>query len=264
MSIKQITAYDSLKMNDKSNIKGTSIEIKIAGTDITLFKRHNKVILPGAGFTARCHFDLPRDEVTPSYNTALGLENSVIETPSAKEKVYLFCVGTDGCGTEGSDVRVENYAKWISPDSLVGFRYPLLANDLTGSLREQYFGRKVVDGRAIYYFKTFDSAPVLYQRYVDGTAIDANVYDSDKTDEIETFVKLQLMISHEDCRDWFKQTTGINEARVNTVSLCTAWPKTFDGQIYYQDIRPLTKFNFPNEYLIDLTKGISVEYLLFY
>lgn len=261
---KRINAFDSQENRDKASVRKTSIEIKIPGTDIVLFKAKNKVILPGAGFTARCHFDLAREEITPSYNEALVLENSVVETPSSKEKVFLFCVGTDGCGREGSDIRTVDYSKWIAPESLVPFRYPLIADDLTGGERELYFGRKVIDDRVAYYFKAFESVPELIQKYTDGTIVDTDVYESEKTDEIETYVEIKLRVEPADCRDWFKQTTGINDARINTFSLCTAWAKVFDGQIYYQDIRPLTKYNISNEYLIDLTKGLDVCYHVYY
>ena len=262
---KPITIFDSNNLHDHAGvIKKTKIIATIPGTDIVLFSGSNKVILPGAGFTARSHFDLPRNEITPSYNSALNLENSVNETPGTKERVYLFCVGTDGCGREGSDVRTVNYAKWIAPSDLVPFRFPLEAEDLSGSQRDMYFGRKVIDGRIAYYFKRFESVPVFVQKYADGTIVDENVYESEKTDEIESYVELNLMIEPEDCREWFRETTGINDARISSFSLCTCWPKTFDGQIYYQDIRPLTKYNLSTEYLIDTSKGVSVKYCLYY
>lgn len=262
---KKINAFDQGKLDKEyANIKETDLILKIPGTDIVAFRGHNKVILPGAGFTARAHFDIPRNEITPSYNSALQLENSVTETPSSKEKVYLFCIGTDGCGKEGSDVRKVNYGKWIPPESLIPFRYPLESEDLSGSLRDIYFGRLLKDDRVAYYFKAFETVPVFTQKYTDGTVVDENVYDSSKTDEIESYIELKLKVEPDDCREWFKNTTGINDALVNTFSLCTCWAKTFNGQIYYQDIRPLTKYNIPNEYLIDLTKGLDISYLLFY
>lgn len=69
-------------------------------TNEIIFQARNKVILPGAAFTARKHFKLPGDEVTPSYNDALSLDNTVHETVSSEnlEKVYLFSVGIDGGG----------------------------------------------------------------------------------------------------------------------------------------------------------------------
>ena len=261
---KKINAFDLDEHKDHANVKSTDVEIKIPGTDIIVFRGHNKVILPGAGFTARGLFDIPRDEITPSYNSALNLENSVTEVPTSKEKCYLFCVGTDGCGREGSDVRSVNYARWTAPEDLVPFRYPLLVDDISGSAREKYYGRVIKDDRAAYYFKVFETVPTFTQRYTDGTVIDSDVYTSEKTDEIESFIELELMVEPDECREWFKQTTGINDAKINTFSLCTAWAKTIDGQIYYQDIRPLTKYNIPNEYLIDLTKGIQISYHLYF
>lgn len=264
---KKITAFEghSGLSHDEVSFRPIGVvEFKIPGTDIVLFRGYNKVILPGAGFTARCHFDIPRDEITPSYNSALSLENSVDETPTSKEKVFLFCVGIDGCGKEGSDIRTVNYSKWTAPENLVPFRYCIPSEDLTGSEREIYFGRVIKNDRVAYYFKTFETVPVFTQKYADGTIVDSGVYESEKTDEIESYVSLKLKIEPEDCRDWFKHTTGINDAKINTFSLCTAWAKNFNGQIYYQDIRPLTKYNISNENLIDLTKGIDITYTLYY
>ena len=77
-------------------------------------------------------------------------------------------------------------------------------------------------------------------------------------------ILLRLKVTKEDCRDFFVATTGINDARVNTISLLTAWSKEIGGVKYYQDIRPLTKLNFPNEPLIDLTKGLDIIYHIYY
>lgn len=267
MSYKHLTIYDThahYKKDTAAYRPVGYVEVRIPGTDTILFKGYNKIILPGAGFTARAHFDIPRDEITPSYNSALNLENSVNEAPTSKERIYLFCVGTDGCGREGSDIRVVDYAHWISPDDLVPFRYVLESEDLSGADRDMYYGRVIKNDRVAYYFKAFDSVPVLIQKYADGTIVGNDVYDNNKTDEIETYVEITLRISPEDCRDWFKYTTGINDARINTFSLCTAWAKTYDGQIYYQDIRPITKYNIANEHLIELTKGLEITYHVYY
>lgn len=247
----------------------TQIDIVNPETGELIWRGHNKIILPGAGFTARSHFDLPRNEITPSYNTALGLENTVIETPDSLEKVFLFCVGTDGCGRENSDVFDVNYAKWITPDALIPFRYVPQNEDLDITLREKYFGRVLVGNRVAYYFKAFENTPEFVQQYVDGTPISADIYESDKTEEVESYVDIRLAVTKEDCRDWFIQGSSINDARINTISLCTAWAKYFEistGEqvVYYQDIRPLTKLNIPNEALIDLTKGMDIIYHIYY
>lgn len=271
-NIKDYSSINILKHPKNEKRRGwgdTEIEIKIPGTGEVIWKGHNKVILPGAGFIARAIFDLPSyEEITPSYNTALGLENTVYETPDSNHKTFLFCVGTDGCGREMSQVYDVNYAKWCAPEDLVPFRYQLYTEDLDITLRDVYYGRKEIGDRIAYYFKAFETEPVFVQQYVDGTPIDSNVYESEKTEEIESYVELRLAVTKEDCRDYFIQTTGINDARINTISLCTTHFKYFESngqQIQYpQDVRALTKLNFPSEPLIDLSKGLDIIYHVYF
>lgn len=242
----------------------------VRGTDIPLFNEWNKVILPGSAFTAMKHFkDLHIPVKTPSYNVSLGLDE--IRSVSDKQErldnyVYLFAVGTGGCGPENSQVFDVDYSKWIAPQDLVPFRYQLGNNDLASDKRELYFGRKDLPeaDRIAYYFKGFDTDPVFKQQYIDGTQIDENVYISDNTMDIESYVEIKMSVTRSDCRDYFIATTGINDAKINTISLLTAVPVLINGYTYYQNIRPLTKLNFPNEPLIDLTKGIDFIYQIFY
>lgn len=266
MDDKAIALFDGSKANDHLHCKlvNTDIQIFVEGTDELVFRGSNKVLISGAAFTARNHFDLSGTEITPSYNTVMNLENTVSETPSTPNKVFLFAIGTDGCGTENSQLYPVDYKKWINPSALIPFRYPLATNDIAGDLRNTYFGRKVVSDRVAYYFKAFDTAPTLVQQYVDGTPIDSSIYDSTKADEAETYVEVRLKVTKDDCREFFTATTGINDARINSISLLTAWAKDYAGVKYYQDIRPLTKLHFPNESLIDTTKGLDIIYHIYY
>lgn len=271
---KTLPLYDNKIMTkeDTCGFRRTSIEIKNHATGETIFRDlHNKVIVSGSAFTAAKHFNISPAALTPSYNNVLGLDNTVNEAfgePGIRreEQVFLFAVGTDGCGQIDSQVYEVDYTKWIPTESLVPFRYQLNTNDLTNLQREKYFGRKTMDSsnRIAYYFKAFENDPVFKQQYVDGTPIDENIYLATRTDEVESYVELNLAVTKEDCRDFFKATTGMNDAKVNTISLLTAWQKEIDGFIYYQDIRPLTKLNFPNETLIDESKGLDIIYHIYY
>lgn len=267
--------YDGSRSEDTAHLKSTGqhrghVIAYVKGTDKVLFEEDNKVIIPGSAFTAAKHFkDLSIPVKTPTYNTALGLDNIVSITPAEEvleNYVYLFAVGIGGCGPEDSQKYDVDYTKWIAPEELVPFRYQLLNNDLSDDLRAKYFGRKEMAAadRIAYYFKAFDQDPVFKQRYIDGTPIDENIYISDNTMDVESFVELKLSITKRDCRDFFVATTGINDARINTISLLTAVPKSINGFTYYQNIRPLTKLNFNNESLIDETKGIDITYQIFY
>ena len=256
--------FDGNNTKDQCKLVNTDIQIFIEGTDELVFRGSNKVVLAGAGFSARKHFNITSPEITPSYNTKLELENTDNSgSGSSNSKVYLFAVGTDGCGTENSQVYPVDYRSWIGTDALVPFRY--VTTDLGGDLRNKYFGRKEVSGGYFaYYFKAFENNPTLVQRFVDGTIIDSGVYENSNTNDVETYVELNLKITKEDCREFFISKDGINDARVNTISLLTAWPKVVNGITYYQDIRPLTKLNFPNESLIDSTKGLDIIYHIYY
>lgn len=261
--------FDEFKNDEKNFINRTNIIVRHSETGEVVFKGSNKVIVSGSAFTAAKHFNINMPIKTPSYNSVLALENIASDVFAdaglrREERVILFAVGTDGCGPQQHEIYPVDYKKWILPGSLVPFRYPLAANDIGAALRSTYFGRKVVDNRIAYYFKAFDSAPVAKQQFKDGTPIDENIYTSTKTDEVETYIELSFKVTKDDCREWFINTTGINTAKINTFSLLTAWPKTYTGNTYYQDIRPLTKINISNESLIDASKGLDIIYQIFY
>ena len=263
---------DSAKLRDRHEIKSksllkTKVKAWITDTGEVLFETHNIITIAGGAFLARAMFDLPSNtEITPSYNNALNLDNSVnTSSPSSSNKVYLFCVGTDGCGRENSQVYAEKYASWINPNNgLVPFQYVPVGSDLNVHERAIYFGRKTGTDFISYYFKRFDSDPMMIQQLTDGTPIDSNIYGLDSSLDAETIVTMQMSITKSDCRDYFINTTGINDARINTISLCAGWAKEVDGNKYYQDIRPLTRLNFPNEVLIDTQKSITISYSVYF
>lgn len=268
--------YDGIVANDFTAFD-TSIDIKNLETGEVIFKGlKNKVIISGSSVIARKLFDISSTDPIPTYNTGItGLytPNTEIQpgsvgigsTSATKDnpKVLLFCCGVDGCGSENSQVYPVDYKKWIDPEALVPFRYQSSDEDLSDELRQKYFGRTINGGYISYYFKTFESTPTFTQRYMDGTQIDSTVFSSAKNDSAETFVEVNMTITKEDMRDFFIATTGIDRARINCISLCTAYPVTENGYIYYKDIRPLTRLNFPNEQLIDLSKGIEISYHIY-
>lgn len=275
MSTRVLNLNESLKNKDISSVlthgvKGHAIIKVVKGTDVTMFEKDNKVIVPGSAFTAIKHFKgLTVPVKTNTYNTALGLDNIMSVTDQEErldQYVMLFAVGIGGCGPENSQVYDVDYTKWISPEDLIPFRYQLLANDLSETDRNKYFGRKTITAadRIAYYFKAFDTDPVFRQQYIDGTPIDNNIYISDNGMDVQSYVELKMSITTRDCRDYFLATTGINDARINTISLLTAVEKEFEGHKYYQNIRPLTKLNFNNISLIDEDVAVDIIYQIFY
>ena len=259
--------YDGIRAHDSSTFD-TSIDIKNLETGEVIFKGlKNKVIISGSSTIARKLFEINTDDPIPSYNKILNLYpyNPVYGDPavSVDPKVLLFCCGTDGCGSENSQVYPVDYTKCIHLNSIIPFRCQPSDNDLSAELRKKYFGRKVDGDYIYYYFKTFENPPKLTQRYMDGTPIGSDVFTSSKTSSAETFIEINMKITKDDMRDYFYKSGTGDRARINCLSLCTACPVEENGQIYYVNIRPLTKLNFPNESLIDISKGIEISYHIY-
>lgn len=262
---------DSSKLyKNKAGFQRTNVKIIDHETGELLFEDSNKVIVSGSAFTAAKHFNIKPPILTPSYNQVLKLDHTVTEAYDGngirpEEIINLFAVGIGGCGVEQSQVYPVDYTKWISPEELVPFRYQYQDADLSASMREVYHGRQTLsNGFIAYNFKKFDSIPVFKQQYTDGTPIDENIYLSERTDDVESFIELKMSITKDDCRDFFKETTGINTAKLSSISLLESWTKEIDGYVYHQDIRPVTRYNFSTESLIDLTKGIDIIYDIYY
>lgn len=275
MENKIIGLRDKISFNEDLNIKKENRVLVLDGaTGEPIFKPlTNRVVLAGSAFMApRLFKDAKIGALTPTYNNDLGLENSVNEIYTGDtnyrpgEFIFLWCVGKGGSGAQSFQKDIIKYASRITPEDIVPFKYVTSSNDLIPSQRQSYFGRKVMsNGRIPYYFKE-----IVYngfkQQYLDGTPIDENVYKSERAnnEEIESFHELLLKITTDDCRDWFRYTTSIEDAKLNQISLCTAWKKEVNGYTYYQDIRPYTILNFPTELLIDEDKSFDILYQVFH
>jgi hypothetical protein len=246
----------------------TKVIMKNHETGEVVFVGKNKTMLSGSEFMAMKLFYLPHNSfVTPTYNTALGLDNTVYtSTPENTYCTQLFCMGTSGCNRE-SALRYEVINKsWIAADDLVPFQYVPYTADLDSTNRAIYYGRKdYTDKKMIaYYFKKFDSDPTYKVQLEDGTAIDSNIYSDTSELVAQVMVTNSLTITKDDGRDYFINTTGINDGRFNCIELCLAWYKVINGFSYYQDIRPCTRINFPNKYFADLGASWDIVYQIYF
>lgn len=246
----------------------TKVVITNKETGEVVFTGRNKTMISGSEFMALHAFYLPHEDyITPTYNTALSLDNTVItKTPENTYCTQLFCMGTSGCNRE-SALKYEVINKdWIAPEDLVPFQYVPYNKDLDATYRTIYFGRKALtDAKMVaYYFKKFDSDPVLIRQLEDGTPIDSNIYSDTTELPAQVIVSNSLTITKTDGRDYFINTTGINDSRFNCIELCLAWYKVINGFSYYQDIRPCTRINFPNKYLSDLGASWAISYMIYF
>lgn len=273
-----------------------------------IFEGHNKTVIAGSALTAMKLFNLDRNalDATPTYDTIMGLDNGgngttyptvVIKDNNGnvvgsmqdetQRKIIGFCVGQGGAGLDISDVFDVEYCSWITPDNLIPFKYPLQNADNVDET--MYKGRKALtlaDGtkRNAYYFKAFSNTPNLVQNYVStiGTFSDSvsasSVYNNKvSADKAQSYVELHLKITKDDCRDFFITHKGIENAKINQISLVSAWTKTVEvtkldsmGNLgtksyeYFQDIRPFSVLNIPSEIISNHEKSLSVIYTLYF
>ena len=271
-----------LSMVDFSQPKGTQVIIKDDLGNI-LWEGHNKTVIAGSQFIATSLWDIDPIVELPDYNTELGIDNTHRSSGDPKPIICLFCVGISGCGSQNSQVYPVNYTNRIPPTSLIPFRYEK-GTDLPVEARSTYFGRLYIEGttpdldRYAYYYKAIESKQ-LHMEYVDGTEITSTVYSNPSTTKAITYMEAALTISKSDCRDIFSSgdftptladgtispPLSLADARVNTLSLLSAWYKTrTDGIKDYMDVQPVTQINFSNVSLVDSSTQISILYRTFY
>lgn len=306
-----INVKDEYKKNNGIYIPKTGIDSKIEFFNETGERiwepLHNKTTIAGAGLIAMKLFGLDRNVLdnTPTYDTTLGLldgsdgttyptvaikdadNNTVGSIGDETQRVICgFCVGQGGAGIDASDVFDVEYDSWITPDNLVPFRYPLVSADIVDE--NIYKGKKNItlangQNRDAYYFKSFSNSPNLVQNYTStiGSFSDSispnTVYNKITDSKAQSYVEIHLKITKDDCREFFMAHKGLENAKINQLSLVSAWSKTIDvSKIdgkgnkvtkkieYLQDIRPFSLLNIPNEIISDLSKSISVIYTLYF
>ena len=268
---------------------------------------HNRTVIAGAGLTLQKLFNLDKSclENTPTYDEVLDLDekassssypainilddeaNVIGSMPDETQRIICgFCVGIGGTGTDSANPFTENYASWIKPDNLIPFRYPLENSD---SVNEDiYKGRKTItlsndQIRCAYYFKEFSNTPNLVQNYIstvetftDQISPDTVYESTSSADKAQSFVELHLKINKNDCREFFMTHSGLEQVRINQISLVSAWKKRISRTKYnsnsqlvtqdidvFQQIRPFSLCNFPTEILSDKDKSISIIYTLY-
>ena len=274
----------------------TKIIFKNHYTGEVLLETRNKLILPGSGLIAHKIFDIAGSgveyEVTPAYDTKIPNIITNITTSSGgnfytnananNHKVLLFSIGTDGCGAESSQVYSVNSKKWCDPSNLVPFKYGSISDNIVDPSddkyvdRSIYFGKTINESKYYYYFKRFNNFNVNYgvnfkQVFENGTNINSNVYENTSPEEIYTYIELNMSITDRDCVDYIVDVSGNN--KINTIQLCTAYPvygkdttsamPDSANQIYFKDIRPITKLNFSNEILTG-SKAIDITYQIYF
>ena len=274
---------DRNNSKDNCSFSKTEIIIQAEDTGEVLFKGRNKVVLHGGLNTAKAHFGsglgLESQKIETILNSSMFKYDNIIDggnsVPTDEgsedadgEIVRLFAVGNDGCGTSGTDIKLVNYKDYIKysgdPKTTPGLiPFALAAADESLNPNGSYYGKKTIGANSYYLFKTIESISANLVTTNGDIYKVANLNSIPDTTDLEFYVSVLLKISKDECRAIYDQFSDENK-RVNSISLLTARKKTVGTSVYYYNIRPLTKLNFSNEYLIDPNKGLDITYNIYY
>lgn len=274
-----------LKLNDKMPARDTlagSIPMghtktpvlartKIQGFDDfgnLLFETENQIVLGGALFILEKVFGIESPLYVDYLNNIMGIatDNPVDEVYPKDTVVTLFGVGTGGCGDSIRSVKdVKFYEREIF--DMIPFR--VTDEELTPSEQQKYWFRKDMNGKTAFYLKKFEQDPEIKVLWKDaegdedGSEVESNVHETQRTEPIETFVEMVLKISKKDIREYFELHGDIEQTRVNSIGLFTGCLRTLsDGTQDFQQVKLFSKLNIPNE-MLTLAKDLTLVYRIY-
>lgn len=235
-----------------------------------LFEEENQIVLGGALFILEKIFNTSAPISTGYLNDIMGVATyEPVTTIYPKDTaVCLFGVGIGGASDNiaASVNDVKFYENNIV--SMVPLRQTSMA--LTSEEAPKYWFKKLnPDGTISYYLKKFETNPEIKVLWKDaegdedGTAVEAGVENTSRTEPIETFVELILKISKKDVREYFELNGNISQARINSIGLFTGIPGLLaDGTSDYKQVKMFSKLNIPNEMLV-LSKDLTIIYRIY-
>ena len=273
LAIKDLVAN---KLKNKSPFR-TEISAYDEFGDVLFTLEHNMVVIGGAITVLEKMWNIRSSLVIDTINNINQISPAVQSTTELlpqNDYVCMWGIGIGGSGDAFGSVRdVKYYEREIGQngqsDEFIPFR--CVTTSLEGEDVQMYTLSKTVGtGFTAYYAKLFDSEPFIRSLWrdgqdgKDGTEVTDGVHNTQRSEEIETFVEMHMKINENDVREWFEMNGNIEQARVNTIGLFTG--RLVDngaGGYNAQNVKLFTKFNFDNEALNSVGKTITFCYRVY-
>lgn len=252
----------SNKLRNKSPFR-TEISAYDEFGDVLFTLEHNMVVLGGAITVLEKMWNIRSSLVIDTINNINQISpatQSTTELLPQNDYVCMWGIGIGGSGDAFGSVRdVKYYEREIGQngqsDEFIPFR--CVTTSLEGEDVQMYtLSKSVGTGFTAYYAKLFDSEPFIRSLWrdgqdgKDGTEVTDGVHNTQRSEEIETFVEMHMKINENDVREWFEMNGNIEQARVNTIGLFTGrLVDNGSGGYNAQNVKLFTKFNFDNEAL---------------
>ena len=268
MVSKQIKMQDKLafleKFKNKEKQKSpfrTEISAYDEFGDVLFTLEHNMVVLGGAITVLEKMWNIRSSLVIDTINNINQINPAVQSTTELlpqDDYVCLWGVGIGGSGDAFGSVRdVKYYEREIGQNGQTNEFIPFrtVTTALEGEDVQKYtLSKSVGTGFTAYYAKKFETEPFIRSLWrdglegEDGTEVTDGVHNTQRTEDIETFVEMHMKVDQNDIREWFEMNGNIEQARFNTIGLFTA-RLTANGSGGYNatNVKLFTKFNFDNE-----------------
>ena len=233
-----------------------------------LFKdAENETVLGGAQTVLEKLWGIESSLKVASINSLLGINDIVPLSDSSANNDDIVCLWGAGIGgsgdTFGSRRAVNFYEREVGQngqtDQMIPFRVvtePFTSTD--DNYEKYYMLRHRPDGLYEYYLKAFETTPIIKTLWVDGaegedgSEVEEDVYNTNRTDNIETFVEMRLKIGLKDFHEYFEHMNMTHMTRINTLALFTARRTEISTGVFdYTNVKLFSKLNMENESLIN-------------
>jgi hypothetical protein len=244
----------------------------ISSLDETVLRQHNEIVLGGTIYALEKLFNVSSDLKVAYLNDimGIGLDGPAINERYPKDNaVCLFNIGIGGCGAAYTDVK-DVLQQQRSLDTMIPFRIVDEKFSVGTEEKEKYaFCKQDQDGKYWYYLKKFSKTPVIKALWKDagngndGSAVVETDHLSKRTTPIETFAEAILTVEVTDLREYFELYSSIDQARFNTMGLCTGIKSTLaDGSEEYKQVTQFSALNFSNE-MLHMNKDLTIIYRVY-
>lgn len=177
-------------------------------------------------------------------NAIYGVNKAISAPGGTPETIALFGLGTGGSATDFGNVITPSF-KQRDVASLIPMRVSKLP--LTGAEANKYFFKKEYSlpdttKASAWYLKEFDSISKPKSLFkdsaedgVDGTEIVDEVYNSLKSEPIESFIEYRIKVNKDDVYSYFEAAANTTMARYNAIGLYTGQKVLVDSGSQYYD-----------------------------
>lgn len=221
------------------------------GNDVLKKVAENTVVIGGAieALEHLCNFD-----ATWKPKTLNEIYNINADVPGDNMKSYiaLFGAGTGGSGLSFGSIVEKDVKRRDVPDLI-----PLRVTDaLTGEDSDKYYFKKDnQDGTYSWYLKEFSVDPVIKTCWKDaaddeedGTEVTSEIYNSERTDGLQTFAEFILDFNTKDVREYYESIGSLDSARYNSIGLYIGEKKELsNGETDYVNVRLFSYINIDNK-----------------